>query len=156
MQENAEGFLIPRKDTAQCIDCHLCENVCLVNKPFESQSQDAFTPYMCRTLDSNLLEASSSGGLFTHLATSVINRGGVVYGAAFDSSWNVKHIGIETLDDLHLLRGSKYVASDINGVFLDIKKALEEGKKAIFCGTPCQVAGLKSYIGKEFPKTARL
>lgn len=150
MQENAEGFLIPRKDTAQCIDCHLCENVCLVNKPFESQSQDAFTPYMCRTLDSNLLEASSSGGLFTHLATSVINRGGVVYGAAFDSSWNVKHIGIETLDDLHLLRGSKYVASDLGTSYAEVKKHLSNNRVVLFTGTPCQISGLNHYLRREY------
>lgn len=150
MQENAEGFLIPIKDVVRCIDCHLCENVCLVNKPFKSQNQDDFTPYMCRTLDTHLLEVSSSGGLFTHLATLVINRGGVVYGATFDANWNVKHIGVETLDDLRLLRGSKYVASDLGTSYADVKKHLSNNRLVLFTGTPCQISGLNHYLRREY------
>lgn len=151
MQENTEGFLVPSKDTVRCIDCHLCENVCQVNKPFESKSQDSLTTYMCRTLDQNLLEASSSGGLFYHLATSVINRGGIVYGAAFDEIWNVKHLAVETIKDLHLLRGSKYVESYLGTSYADVKKQLSNNRLVLFTGTPCQIAGLNHFLKHDYP-----
>ena len=105
--------------------------------------------YSAYANDKQLLRKSSSGGLFTLLAKLVIERGGVVYGAAFDDSFNVCHIGVDNVVDLHRLSGSKYIQSSLGDSFKDIRMLLIEGKEVLFCGTPCQTKGLISFVGKN-------
>lgn len=106
----------------------------------------AFSAY---AQNKELHEQSSSGGVFSLLAIEILKQGGIVFGAAFDEHWNVQHMCIDRIDKLPLLRGSKYVQSILGSTFKEIRFYLLRGKKVLFCGTPCQVNGLLSYLGKE-------
>ena len=106
--------------------------------------------FACRSKSDAVRGKSSSGGVFSELAAKTLEDGGVVFGAAFDEEFNVKHRCIENIGDLDELRRSKYVQSEIGESFKEAEKYLEEGRKVLFCGTPCQIAGLKAYLGKEY------
>lgn len=99
--------------------------------------------------DRQIQRESSSGGMFSLLATHFIGKGGVVFGAAFDEHFNVCHVGVSTMTDLRSLRGSKYVQSRLCDTFKEIHDLLAKGTPVMFCGTPCQVKGLNAFIGKE-------
>ena len=90
--------------------------------------------------------------MFTALAEYVLSNSGVVFGAGFDKNWNVCHQYAETTDDLDKLRRSKYVQSNIGHTFGQAKHFLEQGREVLFTGTPCQIAGLKNYLGKDYPR----
>ena len=92
---------------------------------------------------------SSSGGAFTLLANAVIEQGGIVYGCILNDSMRAVHVGVDKKEDLGKLRGSKYVQSELGNVFSEVKKFLETGRKVLFVGTPCQIAGLNSYLGER-------
>lgn len=149
MESDNEGFWYPNIDKDKCINCNLCEKVCpIVNKPknllYEEKSYAVFNKNEKVRLE------SSSGGFFSLLAEYVINNHGSVYGAVFDGNFNVKHIKINKLQDIKLLRGSKYVQSKIGDVFKFIKSDLKNDKLVLFTGTPCQVAGLQSFLQKKY------
>lgn len=148
MKENHEGFLVPHVDEAACIDCGLCLKACpaLQEKRANEEKPDCYAAQA----EDNIRSVSSSGGVFTPLAEAIINRGGYVCGAAFREDWTVHHIIIDNKDDLAKLRGSKYVQSDTEDCFKRIKALLRDGKWVLFSGTPCQVAGLYTYLGKEY------
>ena len=93
---------------------------------------------------------SSSGGIFSELANLVLNQKGLVYGAAYDEKCMAKHVCIDNSEDLQKLRGAKYVQSSLGNCYQDIKKQLEYGREVLFAGTPCQVVGLKSFLGKDY------
>lgn len=93
---------------------------------------------------------SSSGGTFTILASEIIKDNGVVFGAKFDEDFNVVHDYVEDINGLSNFRGSKYVQSNIGDSFIQAKKFLDEGRKVLFSGTPCQIGGLKSYLNKGY------
>ena len=97
-----------------------------------------------------ILEESTSGGVFSALANAYINDGGKVYGAAFDNNFRVKHIGIDNVVDLNKLRGSKYVQSNTENTYTEVKNDLENNKKVLYSGTACQIAGLKNFLGKDY------
>lgn len=103
---------------------------------------------LCR--DENLRLSSSSGGVFTLLAQAVLHRGGVVFGAAFDEKMSVRHIAVESPEDLGRLRGSKYVRSRMGSCYDQAKNYLEAGRTVLFTGTPCQISMLKGYLGKDY------
>ncbi len=151
MQSDEEGFLYPSVDREACINCGLCEHVCPVIKNKEKEDKpfvgDAYGAY---ARDEAIREKSSSGGLFTLLATAILRRGGVVFGAAFDEKRRLSHRAIEKEEELMLLRGSKYVQSEIGDSYQRAKAFLSEGRPVYFSGTPCQIAGLYAYLGKEY------
>ena len=93
---------------------------------------------------------SSSGGIFTLIAKAILNEGGLVYGASFDNDFSVKHVRIDKTQDIEKLRTSKYVQSLIGDTYKNAKKDLEEGKKVLFTGTPCQINGLYAYLQKNY------
>lgn len=93
---------------------------------------------------------SSSGGIFTLISELVIQSGGVVFGAEFDENYNVRHSYVDNMEDLQKFRGSKYVQSTIGNSYYDVKKFLEQGRQVLFSGTPCQIAGLKRYLRKDY------
>ena len=149
MKVDEEGFWYPVVNQDKCINCNLCKKVCpIINKP-ECISYDRKAYAMYNKNEVVRLQ-SSSGGIFTLLAEHVISNNGKVYGAVFDDNFNVKHIGIDKLEDISLLRGSKYVQSKIEEVYKAVKTNLNNNIQVLFTGTPCQVAGLKSFLQKEY------
>jgi len=148
MQEDEKGFKYPVIDKSKCINCGLCEKVC----PIKNNRKVENNPiaYACFNKDNDIRKKSSSGGIFTLLAYYIINAGGIVYGAAFDEDFNVKHIKVENIEDLEKLRGSKYVQSSIGETYKQAKENLNKGIKVLFTGTPCQIEGLKLYLQKDY------
>ena len=148
LQSDEQGFLYPAVDGSVCIDCGLCEKVCpflvSVEAKHPLQAYAAINPS-----DSERLH-SSSGGIFTMLMHETLNNRGVVFGAAFDKDWNVCHISIEKKEDIPLLQGSKYVQSDMGCIYKSVKEYLKTGRKVLFSGTACQIAGLKGYLQKDY------
>ena len=148
MCADEEGFLYPVIDEETCVRCGLCEKVCPVLHSTE-EKQNEPKAYAAYNLDEKVRLASSSGGMFTLLAEYVLDQDGIIYGAAMDGI-KVKHIRAENRETLELLRGSKYVQSDIGRIYVQARADLEAGKTALFTGTPCQIEGLKSFLGKEY------
>lgn len=148
MKEDQEGFLYPEVDKLKCVSCNLCEKSCpvILNKvsPQEPVAYAAF----CK--DEELRLQSSSGGIFSLLAEQILEQGGIVFGAAFDKDWSVHHIGIERVEDLEMLRGSKYLQSRTENTYLEVKKQLLLGRKVLYSGTPCEIEGLKAYLNGEY------
>lgn len=148
LKEDKEGFLYPVVNQTLCIACGKCEKVCPELHPF-----DAVQPlmvYAAKHPDESVRAESSSGGIFTLLADAVIDDGGVVFGARFDTDWSVVHDFTETHEGLQAFRGSKYLQSRIGNTFQLAEKFLKAGRKVLFSGTPCQIAGLKRYLHKDY------
>lgn len=150
MTADEEGFLYPKVDLTHCFDCHLCEKACplLQEKPQEQMQPELFASY---ALNPELRKKSSSGGVFSLLADWILSKGGVVFGAAFDEDFSVHQVMAENLDQLAALRGSKYLQSRTEETYLQAKQQLQLGKKVLYTGTACQIAGLKSYLGADDP-----
>ena len=150
MKTDAEGFNYPAVDASKCLRCGLCEKVCPVTaeKTAPEKAPDA---YAIINRDPEERMKSSSGGVFALLAKEILRSGGIVYGAAFsDDRRSVRHTAVDKACDLHKLMGSKYLQSEIGPVFGDIKRQLEEGRKVLFSGTPCQAEGLKAFLGARY------
>lgn len=145
---NQNGFLNPVVDESKCIDCGRCSEVCRVLNPNYVNNSNPEC-YACCASD-EIRSVSSSGGVFTVLSKLILNQSGHIYGAAYDSDFNVEHICVDTEEDLNKLRGSKYIQSNLNDSFSKVKTDLENGIWVLFSGMPCQVAGLKSYLGKDY------
>lgn len=148
--EDNEGFMYPEINQDLCINCGLCERVCPFEHPDYRNDANPVV-YASMLKDKTERKKSTSGGLFYALAKLIIERKGIVYGATLDNQLNVVHIGVEKMSDLGILRGSKYVQSDLNKVFVEIRNNLKSGRWVYFVGTGCQVAGLKSFLRKDYP-----
>lgn len=142
-RDRDEGFDYPVANPDICIGCGKCESVCPVLAPAEPSTPLA--AYAVRFEE--FVDGSSSGGVFPALAKAVIDEGGVVFGAVMEPDLTVGHTEAETMDEVQRMRGSKYVQSDLYSVFLDVKEYIKSGRKVLFTGTPCQVAGLHKYLG---------
>ena len=150
MQENEEGFLAPVIDESKCTNCGLCVKSCpSLNVQYNNTDKPECYAAMA---DDEIRMKSSSGGIFTLLAEYILDKGGYVCGAAFDDNWDVHHIIIDNKNDLDKLRGSKYVQSNTENCYKQIKKLLDEDKYVLFSGCPCQVAGLYAFLGKNYEK----
>lgn len=147
-REDKEGFLYPQVDTSTCVDCGLCENVCPVLN--QDEERMPLQVYAAKHIDDEIRMKSSSGGIFTLLAEQIIDKGGVVFGARFNENWEVVHDYTETKEGLAPFRGSKYVQSNIGNSYKQVEKFLKAGREVMFTGTPCQVAGLKKYLRKDY------
>lgn len=148
MQQDEEGFFYPRADKTNCIECGLCERVCPILAPMREHAP--LRVFAAQNSDEEIRRNSSSGGIFTILAENVIREGGLVFGARWNKDWNVEHTYVDSVEGLKEFRGSKYVQSDINGSYHQTEAFLKDGRKVLFSGTPCQVAGLKSFLRKEY------
>ena len=148
LHEDYEGFLYPKVDIQSCIDCHLCEKVCPEIR--RNQSRNALEVFAAINTDEAIRMQSSSGGIFTILAEKIIEKGGVVFGASFDDNWTVVHSYAETKAELAKFRGSKYVQSKIGNMFKKAEVFLKEGRWVLFSGTPCQIAGLKNFLRRDY------
>lgn len=149
VREDACGYEYPEIDLSRCVDCGLCERVCPVRHPAEFH--EASCAYAAASLDGGERASCSSGGMATVAGRYVLEQGGVVYGCAQLSYREIRHVRVDSPSGLGQLKGSKYVQSEIRLVYRSVKKDLEEGRPVLFSGTPCQVAGLKGYLRKDYP-----
>ncbi|WP_303888045.1 Coenzyme F420 hydrogenase/dehydrogenase, beta subunit C-terminal domain [Thomasclavelia spiroformis] len=148
MKTDEEGFWYPVVNNDKCINCEICIKSCpIINFTAVENTPLVYGGYSLNK--KNLLE-SSSGGLFTELSSKVIELGGTVFGAVFDSKFNVVHLEITKTEDLKLMRGSKYVQSNIGASYKKAKEILENGKIVYFSGTPCQIEGLLHFLKRDY------
>lgn len=151
LREDDEGFRYPCIDTDKCIDCGLCEQVCTVGKRKSSRNQSTIPKaYACYAKDEEVRAGSMTAGIAYLCGKCVIERWGVVFGVVGDVLHKVEHKKAVTLAELSPMRGSKYLQSDIGYIYREVKAELSVGKEVLFTGTPCQVAGLYGYLGKEY------
>ncbi len=144
MISDLEGFVYPRVSLSLCVDCGLCEQVCPFLHPCSKRIPER--TYAAKSEDDEVRLSSSSGGVFTELASWVIRQGGVVFAARFTDDWGVEHTFTEHLSDLHFFRGSKYVQSNIGNSYQQAFVFLKQGRRVLFTGTSCQIAGLNRYL----------
>ena len=148
MRPDKKGFFYPQIDTDLCIHCNLCEKVCpIINRT------DSIRPIMVEAMKSKSVKdvkLSSSGAICYELSRYFINNGGVVYGAAWTENLTVRHIRVTDNAVLEKIRGSKYLQSEIGDILKTAKADLVDKKNVLFIGTPCQVAGMKRYLRKEY------
>lgn len=144
MKEDEEGFCYPHIDSDNCINCGLCEKVCPLRKPMMDDTKPE--SFIIQHKDAEILRNSTSGGFFTAISKWAISNRGVVFGAAFDKNMVLKHSYAETMEDCKKFRGSKYVQSLIGDSYSLVKGFLTQGRIVVFSGTPCQVAGLYSFL----------
>lgn len=151
MKENEIGYYVPTIDSEKCINCGKCDKICPELNPREGNKQKP-NVYAVQAND-KIRYVSSSGGAFTLIAEEILSQGGYVAGVTFDENWKVHHTIINDINDLDKLRRSKYVQSYIREDFYqDIQKILDNDNYVLFSGCPCQVAGLKSYLNKNYEK----
>ncbi len=146
--EDKQGFRYPVVNQSICIDCGSCERACPILTPHSEHIP--LLVYAAKNNNAEIRKNSSSGGIFTLLAERVISEGGVVFGARFDEHWEVVHDFTETVEGLAAFRGSKYLQSRIEDNYQKANSFLVKGRKVLFSGTPCQIAGLKSYLKKDY------
>lgn len=148
IKQDEEGFMYPIIDKRKCVNCGLCDKVCPIKNGKENKnSQHA---YIFQNADDKIRRESTSGGAFTAIAEYVIDNNGIVYGAVFDEKYKVIHKGIDNKEELYKFRNSKYVQSEMENCYSEIKEYLNKGKLVCFSGTSCQVEGLKNYLGKHY------
>lgn len=151
MQLDKEGFYRPVINDDKCIECGACERVCPWNKNVLNPNESSSCPKTIAAYakDDSVRKLSSSGGLFTVLAEKVLDEGGIVVGVAQANRSHYVHIVVESKKDLTKLRGSKYVQADVGIVYREVHNQLKFGRKVLFSGTPCQVAGLYAALGNN-------
>ena len=149
MVSNTEGFLFPQINNDLCIECGLCEKICPVLNPITKENE-LTAAYAIINNDEEIRLQSSSGGVFSVIAQDVIKQNGIVFGAKFDNDFNVVHGFTDSIEGLSDFRGSKYVQSAIGDSYKSCKNFLDEGRQVLFSGTPCQIAGLQSFLGKNY------
>ncbi len=152
MKPNEEGFLYPSVNGDLCYSCHKCEKACPLINP--APVADAFSDcVVVQSKDEEVLNESTSGGFVDALCRYMIEeKGGYVCGVAFDSDFIPRHTIVDTYQEAKAFRNSKYAQSDLGTAFCDIKELLKQNKNVLFIGTPCQVAGLHSFLGKDFSR----
>lgn len=148
MVADKEGFLYPRVLAEKCVNCGKCLDICpsVTQLPLNSGNK----AYACYARNHEEHLSSSSGGIFSVLARKFLDEKGIIFGASFNEKMEVEHLGITKIEDLFKLKGTKYVQSRIGTSYICVREALLKGKKVLFSGTPCQVAGLKAYLDQEY------
>lgn len=149
MIEDKEGFLYPKVNEELCIQCGLCEKVCVEHEQFEKRMP--LLAWAAKNHDEQIREKSSSGGVFTLLSESIIQKGGLVFGVRFDNHWECTHDYVEKEEDIQFLRGSKYLPSKMGESYKNVENFLKQGRMVLFSGTPCQIAGLNKFLQKDYP-----
>lgn len=147
-----EGFWYPKIDYDLCINCNKCEKTCSVLRIEELETINEMEP-VCfggYNSDDSIRFQSTSGGLFSALANKVFDEGGYVGGAVFDVDFSVKHVVTNNREDLLKIRGSKYLQSFTQGIFIKLKAILDRGEKVLICGAPCQMASLRLFLGRNY------
>lgn len=147
MQPDDCGYLYPVIDETKCIRCGKCKTVCRFQKG--KANNTPIKTFAAQRKDLRALQQSASGGMFAALAQQVLGQGGVVFGAAMDEKWTLTHVQVTTQEALLPLLGSKYTQSDTGSTYSQVKQLLGTGKPVLYCGTPCQIAGLYGYLGGD-------
>ena len=151
MKENEEGFFEPIINKEKCIKCSLCFKRCpQLNDVKIEKKINISKAFAVKNKNLEEQKKSSSGGIFSVLARYVLKNNGVVYGAAFNENFKLEHIRIDKQESLYKLMGSKYLQSNTQNTFELVKKDLNDGVNVLYVGTPCQIAGLRSYLGKDY------
>lgn len=146
--QRSNGFLYPVIDQSLCVDCGLCAKKC----PFGREKQEdsnCLDAYAVKHTDEQVVQNSSSGGVFTAVSDYILSQGGAVIGADFDEDMNVVHVVANTPEKRDRLRGSKYIQSDTTGVYDAIRHLLNDGVPVLFTGVPCQAAGVREAFPNE-------
>lgn len=151
MLPDEKGFLYPKIDENKCIKCGLCEKVCFYNTGYKvlDDHLNKIETYAIKHKDFNIRMNSRSGGIFTALSDYILDNKGVIYGVGYKENFVVCYKRAETKEERNKFRGSKYVQSELNDIFKQVKNDLEADKWVLFSGTPCHVAGLVKYLGKK-------
>lgn len=149
MAADENGFRFPVVDSDTCVSCGLCEMACPVASPRELP-ESLPAAYAAYTKDETIRLDSSSGGVFSEIAKLILRSDGAVFGAAYNVNFEVVHICVEQEVDLVRLRGAKYAQSDLGNTFSQVKARLDRGQRVLFSGTPCQVAGVKAFLRKDY------
>lgn len=150
MAEGTDGFVLPNIDVEACAGCGACVSACGLNRRVGALSEGPFFA----AAGKGDVSASASGGVFAALAAEALSRDGIVYGAAYERAartLRVKHQRAAGLNELAPLLNSKYVQSDAGHCFANVKADLAAGREVLFSGTPCQIAGLKGFLGRDYP-----
>lgn len=148
MVEDEYGFRYPKVNKDLCINCDLCRKACPIIKNENRENEKLV--YACYNKNEDIRRQSSSGGVFTLIAEYILKNDGIVIGAMFNKNFGVYHNYIEKVEDLPKLRTSKYIQSVIGETYRQAEQFLKDGKKVLFTGTPCQVEGLRTFLGKEY------
>lgn len=151
MKPDQEGFQYPQVDSERCVNCGLCSTICPIQNPVAEEEKPQ-TAYLIQNKDETIRMESTAGGAFTAIAMTVLQKGGVVFGAAYDKDFHVYHTYVEKHEDLKKFRNSKYVQSNLNNCFQEIKAFLQRGRWVCFSGTPCQIEGLNKFLRKPYNK----
>lgn len=151
METDEKGFLCPKVDDSKCVECGLCLKVCEFNKEAHFYySEKPLAAYGIKHKNEKVRANSRSGGVFTVITDYIIDNGGCVFGASLDPDFVVRHVKSNTKEERNRLRGSKYVQSEMGNVFKEVENELKTGRLVAFSGTACQVAGLQSFLRKEY------
>ena len=151
MKPDSLGFSYPIIDNNKCVECGLCETCCPILQRKNYKFKSLPLAYKAvRHENNSILKYSTSGGTFSALACYILEKNGVVYGVSYNVDMEVVHSFAETEEGCRKFVGSKYVQSNLNGIFSRVKSDVTSGKYVLFTGTPCQVAGLRSFMRKEY------
>lgn len=150
MVYNNEGFLVPIIDKNLCVNCGLCLKSCPQFNTFKEKKDNSIEAFAARAKKTKDLLNGSSGGIFSTIAKFIIENKGFVYGCCFDENMNPIHLCVNKIEDIAKLCGSKYVQSDTNNTYENVKEQLEDNNTVLYIGTPCQIAGLKSFLKNDF------
>lgn len=148
MAPDCYGFLYPSIDATKCVDCKLCTKVCPANNNVKKRIPKE--GYVCHAKSVDEQMTSTSGGAISVISRFILKKGGIVYGCTITIDNETKHIRVSSEEQLAKLKGSKYVQSNLESVFLSVKGDLTKGTLVLFSGTPCQVAGLNSFLRKDY------
>ena len=151
MTQDANGFTIPKINQQQCVKCKKCLSVCQYISSIEKYDPQEVYAAVCN--NNTVLLSSASGGCFFSIADSIIKHGGVVFGCAYgkkDNNIIVHHIMAQSESELYQLQGSKYVQSDTEGIFSQVRSIAKSNRPILFSGTPCQIAACKLLLDKEY------
>lgn len=147
--EDNEGFVYPNVDMRKCVQCGLCRKVCPILHLNKRGTQYRIS-YAAKSKDDSLRLNSSSGGIFSVLAKVIIQHNGKVYGAKFTDDNHVTHFGVSKYEEISLFNGAKYVQSNTNITYIEVESYLKLGIEVLYSGTPCQIAGLKTFLRKDY------
>lgn len=156
MQPDALGFLYPIVDAGRCTNCGLCEKVCAFNENYDKNTDGILDVYAVRHKKIEEIEKSRSGAMFIAITDYILENGGVVYGAGYCDHFHVVHKRAATVAERDEFRGSKYVQSDLGNTFTQVATDLKNGLLVCFSGTPCQTAGLHSFLKTKKTNTEKL